>query len=110
VRGSHDLKINGRNRIVPCLPRDAGLASGNTRILWCAENEAEAMIQLDDVTDNLRGKTVTLVAGCWLFYTAQAAKHGIKYPRRKLRGIGVIKLTIPSMYNLERINPSARFF
>jgi hypothetical protein len=27
------------------------------------------------VTDNVRGKAMTLVAGCWLFHAAQSAKR-----------------------------------
>jgi hypothetical protein len=32
------------------------------------------MVQPDGVTDDFRGKTMTLVAGCWLFHAAQSAK------------------------------------
>jgi hypothetical protein len=32
------------------------------------------MVQPDGVTDNVRGKPVTVVAGCWLFHAAQHAK------------------------------------
>jgi hypothetical protein len=32
------------------------------------------MVQPDGVTDNFRGKTVTVVAGCWLFHAAQSDK------------------------------------
>ena len=31
------------------------------------------MVEPHGVTDNLRGKTVTLVTGCWLFHAAQSA-------------------------------------
>jgi hypothetical protein len=36
--------------------------------------EAEPMVEPDGVTDNFRGKAMTLVAGCWLFHAAQSAK------------------------------------
>ena len=36
--------------------------------------EAEPMVEPDGVTDNFRGKSMTLVAGCWLFHVAQSAK------------------------------------
>jgi len=36
----------------------------------------EPMIEPDSVTDNFRGKTVTLVAGRWLFHAAQSVKPG----------------------------------
>ncbi len=32
------------------------------------------MVGLQGVSDNFRGKTVTLVAGCLLFHAAQSAK------------------------------------
>ena len=32
------------------------------------------MVEPHGVTDNFRGKPVTLVAGCWLFHVAQSAK------------------------------------
>ena len=34
----------------------------------------ESMVKLHRMTDNFRGKTVTLVAGCWHFHAAQSEK------------------------------------
>ena len=39
-----------------------------------SETEAEPMAQLDGVTADFRGKTVTLVAGSLVFHAAQSAK------------------------------------
>ncbi len=36
--------------------------------------EAEPMVEPDGVTDNFRGKAMTLVVGYWLFHAAQSAK------------------------------------
>ena len=38
------------------------------------EAEAESMVQPDGVTNNFRGKLVTLVVGCVGFHVAQSAK------------------------------------
>jgi hypothetical protein len=39
-----------------------------------SEAEAEPMVEPHGVADDFRGKTVTVVAGCWLCHTAQSAK------------------------------------
>jgi hypothetical protein len=36
--------------------------------------EAEPMVEPNGMTDNFRGETMTLIAGCWLFHAAQSAK------------------------------------
>ncbi len=38
------------------------------------KTETKTMIQPDGVTDDFRGKTMTLVAGCLNFHAAQSAK------------------------------------
>jgi len=49
-------------------------ASFGEEFFHFTEAQTESMVQPGGVTDNFRGKTVTLVAGCWLFHAAQSAK------------------------------------
>jgi hypothetical protein len=51
-----------------------GDASFGEKFFHLTKTEAEPMVQPDGVTDNFRGKPVTLLAGCWLFHAVQSAK------------------------------------
>jgi hypothetical protein len=51
-----------------------GDASFSQEFFDFTKAEAESMVEPDGVTDNFRGKPVTLVAGSWLFHAAQSAK------------------------------------
>jgi hypothetical protein len=37
--------------------------------------ETESIVEPHGMTDNFRGKAMTLIAGCWYFHAAQSAKH-----------------------------------
>jgi hypothetical protein len=49
-------------------------ASFGEEFFHFTEAQTKTMVQPDGVTDNFRGKTVTVVTGCWLFHAAQSAK------------------------------------
>ncbi len=51
-----------------------GDASFSQEFFDFTKAEAESMVEPHGVADNFRGKTMTLIAGCWLFHAAQSAK------------------------------------
>jgi hypothetical protein len=51
-----------------------GEASFGEQFFHFTETEAEPMVEPDGVTDNFRGKAMTLVAGLMNFHAPQSAK------------------------------------
>jgi hypothetical protein len=51
-----------------------GDASFGEEFFDFTEAQTEPMVEPHRMTNNFRGKPVTLVAGCWLFHAAQSAK------------------------------------
>ena len=49
-------------------------ASFGEEFFHFTEAQTKTMVHPDGVTDDFRGKTMALVAGCWLFHVAQSAK------------------------------------
>jgi len=76
-----ELACVGRPKLPAPLPNGfigGGDASFGEQLFHFTETEAEPMIEPDGVTDDFRGKPMTLVAGCWLFHVAQSAKPELK--------------------------------
>ena len=48
-------------------------ASFSQEFFDLTEAQTESVVEPDGVTDNFRGKPVSLVAGWWLFHTSQSA-------------------------------------